>query len=289
MITRRTLRRTHLFRPDSELSQLYLYCLAIAAQRHGILVHAVVLMSTHEHLVVTDPRGRLPMFTRELHRMFALGVKVHRKWEGAVWDHERPSVVDLRTTDAIIEKMAYVMSNPVAAGLVRTAREWPGVRTLPEDLARRRFTAKLPKQFFDQTAGIWPQDVSLELVMPALPNMDASQIREAVAAELREQEERGRAAVQAKRWAFMGAQRVLKVSPYDRARSWEPLRGRNPHFAVGKGQSQAFFEAVRTLRAFRAAYRQALHSWRMGLREVCFPWGTWLMHVVHSARVAAPT
>lgn len=83
MVTRRTLRRTHLLRPDAAFNQLYRYCLAVLAARYGILVHAVVVMSTHEHLVLTDSRGQLPRFLQELHRLVALGVKVLRKWEGA--------------------------------------------------------------------------------------------------------------------------------------------------------------------------------------------------------------
>jgi hypothetical protein len=287
MITRRTLRRTHLLRPDTELSNLYLYCLGVAAQRHNIAVHAVVLMSTHEHLIVTDPRGRLPLFLRELHRMFALGVKELRKWEGAMWDHERPSVVHLCTPEAIVEKLAYVMANPVAAGLVRTANEWPGVRTLPNELGHRLLTARLPRQFFDPTKGIWPLRVTFELVLPVLPGMDAEALRAAVATELGEHEERARKSVRAKGFAFMGSARVLKASPYDRARSWEPLRSRNPHFAVGKGQREAFFEAVAVLRKFRDAYREALQRWRTGERDVHFPRGTWLMGALHSVNVAA--
>lgn len=98
MITRRTLRRTHLLRPDRELNNLFVYCLAVASQRFAIRVHAAVLMSTHEHLIVTDTRGQLPRFLQDFHRIFALGIKVLRKWEGAVWDHEKTSVVELRTT-----------------------------------------------------------------------------------------------------------------------------------------------------------------------------------------------
>ncbi|MCG8556200.1 MAG: transposase, partial [Proteobacteria bacterium] len=52
MVTRRTLRRTHLFRPDPELTELYRYCLAVSAQRHGIRLHAAILMSSHHHLVL---------------------------------------------------------------------------------------------------------------------------------------------------------------------------------------------------------------------------------------------
>jgi putative transposase len=79
--TRRTQRRTHPFRPDRRVTGLFTYLLAVIAKRHGVLVHGAVLMSTHEHLVVTDMRGCLPRFIAELHRMMALGVKVLRKWE----------------------------------------------------------------------------------------------------------------------------------------------------------------------------------------------------------------
>ena len=62
MVTRRTLRRHHLFRPDSAIRQLYLYPLAVSAREFGILVHGVTLMSTHEHLVFADPKRRCPDF-----------------------------------------------------------------------------------------------------------------------------------------------------------------------------------------------------------------------------------
>src|SRR5882672_3015353 len=86
MITRRTLRRTHLLRPDRALNDLFIYCLAVIAPRFEIQVHAAVVMSTHEHLIVSDPHGQLPRFLQEFHRLLALNIKVLRKWEGAVWD-----------------------------------------------------------------------------------------------------------------------------------------------------------------------------------------------------------
>jgi hypothetical protein len=101
-----------------------------------VRVHAITLMSTHEHLVVTDVRGRLPDFLRRLHRLVSLGTKVLRKWEGPTWDHERSSVVRLLTEQAILEKLAYVMANPVKAGLVHRAKDWPGLTVLAQELGR---------------------------------------------------------------------------------------------------------------------------------------------------------
>jgi hypothetical protein len=282
------LQRTHLFRPDAQLNQHYVYSLAVIAERHGILVHAAVLMSTHEHLVLTDSRGTLPLFLRELHRLFALGVKVLRKWEGAVWDHERPSVVELRTPEAILEKIGYVIANPVAAGLVRYAKDWPGVTTIPQQLGRATLRAKRPSFYFDEDNPLWPAEAEIALSMPRVGDMSEDEIRSAVANEVAEHEHQARADVQHKGWGFVGAERVGKASPYSRAKSWEPVRGRNPQFAVGKHQKEAFFDAVAALRAFRQAYRAALEQWKRGLRQVSFPVGTWSMRVMHAATVAAP-
>lgn len=281
MITRRCLRRTQLLRPDPHLNQLYLYCLALMARRHGIAVHAAVIMSNHEHLIVTDTRGTLPSFMRELHRLVALGVKVLRKWEGAVWDHERPSVVHLRTQQAVIEKLAYLMANPVQAGLVRRAKDWPGLRVLPHELGRACLRAKRPAQYFDQENQIWPADAELQLELPDLGELTPDEFRAAVASELHEQEDAATRELQAQKWTVRGAASVLKASPYVRAHSWEPIRSRNPTFAVGRLQKDAFFAAVGALRAFRRAYQEALARWRRGVRCHSFPLGTWLMRTLH--------
>ena len=63
LITRRVFARFFLFRPDPEMNQAFLYCLAVAAEKFGIIVHAACLMSTHLHLVITDVRGEHPRFT----------------------------------------------------------------------------------------------------------------------------------------------------------------------------------------------------------------------------------
>jgi hypothetical protein len=108
-----------------------------------------------------------------------------------------------------------------------------------------------------------------------------------VQAELEALERSARQTATATGRRFMDRNRLSTVSPYARATSWEPLRGRNPTFAVGRGQRAAFFHAVMELRAFRRAYRTALDAWRSGLRNVVFPVGTWLMASLHAARVAS--
>ena len=287
MITRRTLRRHHLFRPDSAIRQLYLYTLGVCAKQFGILVHAVTLMSTHEHLIVTDTQGRFPDFLRRLHRLVSLGTKVLRKWEGSTWDHEQTSVVRLLTDQALLEKLAYVMANPVQAGLVRHARDWPGITVLPQELGRRTWALGRPEVYFDASNPQWPDTVELSLTLPPIlqRSYHPHEVRAAVGEELERQERLAHTEVNKRGWRFLGANRVRRLSPYRRATSFELLRDRNPTFAVGRGERKAFFAAVAELRAFRHAYRQALERWRAGLRSVVFPQGTWCMCRVHGVVV----
>ena len=288
LIGRRTDRRHHLFRPDREVNQLFLYALAVSAKRFGVSMHVAVLMANHEHFAATDTRGVLPAFLQYLHRLVALGTKVLRGWEGAVWDHERPSVVDLLTPEAVIDKMAYSLANPVAAGLVRYARDWPGVSIQPNARGDRVLRVARPNFFFDPKNPQWPAEIELELTWPQML-LDAGytpeSIHSAVSAEVVNREATARKELQREGKHFVGADRVARSSPYRRATTAEPLRGLNPTFATGRGHKDAFLEAVSRLRAFRVAYRQALDRWRAGDRTALFPRGTWIMRVLHNACV----
>ncbi|WP_437821001.1 transposase [Sorangium sp. So ce1078] len=286
LLTRRILRRHFLLRPDAAINQLVVYALAVSARRYGVEVHALCAMSTHLHLVVTDVQGVLPHFLQFFHRIVALGTKVLRKWEGPVWDHEATSVVRLLTPAAVVEKIAYVLANPVAAGLVRRAREWPGVKVDVGELGRGVLHAARPSAYLDPENPQWVEKATLPLALPpAIEKENAESFRHQIAAELERQEARARAEVERQGLRFLGAERASKVSPYERATSSEGLRGRNPTFAVGRGQGDAWRTAAAAVRAFRASYRAALERWRAGVRSILFPVGTWWMRTFHGASV----
>ncbi|NOQ83758.1 MAG: hypothetical protein GQ551_07090 [Myxococcales bacterium] len=99
-LSRRTTRRHFLLHPDEarQMEQVYWYCLAHAAQLHGVLVHAACLMSTHCHEVITDVRGQYPKFLETLHRNLALCTKAYRGWPEEVFN--KRSSRDLCTTCA---------------------------------------------------------------------------------------------------------------------------------------------------------------------------------------------
>jgi putative transposase len=288
MITRRTLLRTFLLRPDPKVRQIYLYCLAVLAARFGVQVHALILMSTHEHLMITDTRGELPLFLREFHRTVALCIKALRRWDGPVWDHERASIVRLVTPESVIQTASYMMANPVSAGLVPRGRDWPGVSVTPEQLGRKRWSVDRPDVYFDRANSLqWPDAATLELSMPDNMSMSEDAFRAAVSEQLAQAEASAAADVRARGLAFLGRNRVSRCSPFKRAKSLIAKKPLNPTFAVGKGQRDALVNSLAVLRAFRCAYRSALADWRHGAREVLFPIGTWLMRHLHGAYVVS--
>ena len=286
-ITRRTLRRHLLLRPDAASNQLLVYLLAVSAHRYGLQVHALCAMSTHLHLVVTDVHGYLPRFLQFFHRLVALGIKVLRKWEGPVWDPEATSEVRLLTRAALVEKIAYTLANPVAAGLVWSAREWPGATVHVGDLGRGMLRARRPSFYLDQKSPQWPEEATLPLSLPpTLEQDDADGFRRDVAAELERLEAQARTEVRARGLRFLGAKRACEVSPYQRATSFEALRERNPTFAVGRNQGPAWHRAAAAVKAFRASYRAALERWCAGVRSALFPTATWWMRVFHGAEIS---
>lgn len=287
LISRRALRRHCLFAPDPRITQLFLFALGWCAKQFGVAVHAAILMSTHEHLVVTDVHGVLPIFLQMFHRLVALATKVVRKWDGAVWDHEPPSIVELLTPAAIIEKIAYILANPVAAGLVAHACDWPGMTTLIEQLAGGTLEADRPLFFFAATNPQWGERVSLTLTLPPMLEglFTPESFRDAVAAELEKLERQAHAEQREKGRAFAGSKRCKRISPYTRMTGHEPIRDRNPVLAAGRGQTAVRVAAIGVLRAFRTAHREALNRWRTGYRDVVFPTGTWLMSRLHGVAV----
>src|SRR5260370_29674575 len=127
LISRRFHNLTCRLRPCPQTNRIFLYCLAFAAERTGVLVHATCVMSNHHHIVVTDRHGVLPNFLRELHRLTAKAMNASQgQWEN-LWAAEPCNVVRLVTAEDIEDKIAYVAANPVAAGLVKQPEQWPGV------------------------------------------------------------------------------------------------------------------------------------------------------------------
>ncbi len=147
---------------------------------------------------------------------------------------------------------------------------------------------KRPDAYFDADNPQWPDEVELELPLPR-PVIDTYAKKEALErlrAELALQEEGAREEVREQDCVVRGADRVLAMSPFRWATSFEPLRSREPHLAAGHGQTSFRVAPIKALQAFRQAYRDAREAWARGVRKVVFPRGTWAMARYHAALVA---
>ena len=286
-LCRRSTRRHFLFNPDESrhIEQAYWYCLAHAANKHGILVHGACLMSTHAHEVVTDTRSQLSRFLQLFHVNFARCTKAIRGWPGEVLDKEETSGVHLRTPEAMIESLTYLIANPVEALAVRYARDWPGALTLPKDIGTRTIRVHRPDFYFRDSNPDYPDLIELSLHMPVELQCDygTELAQERIARRLREHEHQAWEEAKRTGRSFVGPRRVLKFPHSKRASSYEEFGALNPQFAVA-GDPAAAAEAVRELRLFNAQYDEALVAWTAGDRTAVFPEGTWWMSVFHGAR-----
>ena len=200
------------------------------------------------------------------------------RWEN-LWSSDKTSVVLLVSDDDVLEKMAYVIANPTAAGLVRSPREWPGVITTR--IGERR-SVDTPDVFFDPE-GTLPETVELEFARPPIyPQVEQAQLGRHLANAVERRVREAREAVARQGRKFLGA-KAVRQQPFDAVpKTTEPRRNPNPRIAAAYTPERV--QAIRNLLAFVRDYRAAWHAWRYGKREHVFPAGTYALRIY--ARVA---
>lgn len=284
LVTRRCAQRQFLLRPSPLTNQVFGYLLAVAARRFGVQLHAFCVLSNHFHLVVTDRQARLPAFEQYLDSLVARALNASLgRWE-SFWAPSSYSAVALPTPEAVVEKAAYVLANPVAAGLVPQGRDWPGLWSPPEQIDAGQVEVGRPEVFFRPQGGM-PETAELELVTP--PGFDSpAQFRDRLQEALEALEEQARESLAARGQGFLGRRRVLAQKPTGRPAGAEPKRTLSPRVASRDRWKRV--EALLRLAEFRVAYRKAWEALRKGLRDVLFPPGTYWLRVAHGVRCAVP-
>jgi REP element-mobilizing transposase RayT len=265
------------------VNETFLYVLAVAAERFGMLVHAFCVLSNHFHLVLTDPDAHLPQFEQYLNSLVARAVNASLgRWE-AFWAPSSYSAVALTSAEDVVAKMAYVLANPVAAGLVRHGEEWPGLWSRPETIGAAPLRVSRPKTFFSPT-GYMPEVAELQLTLP--PGfVDVDELRARVAEELATLEDKAARDLKTEGRAFLGAAKVLGQKPTARPGPGEPRRKLSPRVA-GRDRWKRI-EALSRLVEFLSSYREAWRARREGKKGFLFPAGTYLLRIAHGVPCAA--
>lgn len=273
----RTLHRRYLLKPDREIQEAVLYLLGHYAEKWGIEILAFSFMSNHYHAVLRDTRGLRPKFFADFNRTLAQVVNAKYGWSGAVFKELSPPVV-LHSAFAVVDKIAYTLANPVAAGAVRYPRDWPGLISRLVDMGVKRYRAKRPTYFFGKNTTL-PDDSSFALRMcPWLLEHYGSRkaAMTALKSRLHEHVDAARSGVQKKGWKFLGARRVMKLSPFKCAKSYEVFGKLTPHFAtIGLSKEEAIAVKRRFL-AWQVRYDDCRERFLRG-ESVIWPAGTWAM------------
>jgi REP element-mobilizing transposase RayT len=127
LVTTRCHQARFFLRPDRELNQAALEWLTRAQQRFSrVQILAVCVLSNHLHLVVRDQQGELASWASYFFGHFARAVNRIRKRRGTCFER-RYSAEPILDDEALIDRLVYVVTNPVMAGLCERANQWPGI------------------------------------------------------------------------------------------------------------------------------------------------------------------
>jgi len=281
MITRRMHGREFRLRPSKRVNAIVSYVVAVVAERTGVRLHAMVVMSNHWHVCLSDPEGRVCEFTRDCHALIARMVNAaHGEFE-SIWSREQTSHVACVMPEDLLARIAYTMANPVEAKLVAHGKNWPGVRVAWP--AKARMVAQ-PGGFFRSKGmgGTWPGAAALVMSRPpGFDELTDEQLAALLQGAIEEREEMFRRQAQREGKRFMGRRDVLAQSRHRRPETREERFLLSPRVACRNKWRRV--ERLAQERAWRVAYKAALERWRGGDRSALFPRGTYKMRLLHGA------
>jgi len=105
--------------------QLMLDLLDDSARRFGVAIHAYVLMGNHFHLLATPETAQgLSQMMQAVGRRYVRYFNATHKRSGTLWEGRYKSTL-IQTERYLLACMVYIDLNPVRAGMVAQARDYP--------------------------------------------------------------------------------------------------------------------------------------------------------------------
>ena len=120
------------------------------------ILHAAIVMPDHVHMLLTPTRDQagwpysLPEILKLIKGVSARSVNKLLGSSGPIWQEESFDHV-LRSDESFAEKLGYIRQNPVRAGLVKRAEEYPWLwvekeNQIQDQRQRQRTTVSAPHQ-----------------------------------------------------------------------------------------------------------------------------------------------
>jgi REP element-mobilizing transposase RayT len=122
-VTSRGNERREVFRDDEDRRE-FLRLLGRTVELFGWRVHAWVLMGNHYHLLAGTPEATLSRGMRQLNGDYAQHFNRRHGRDGHVFQGRYKAILVQRESH-LLEVARYVVRNPVRAGVVKSAGDWP--------------------------------------------------------------------------------------------------------------------------------------------------------------------
>jgi REP element-mobilizing transposase RayT len=281
LVTRRCSQRQFLLLPSKTVNRVFLYCLAVAAARFGMKIHAVCCLGNHYHIVLTDPKGNIARFSHLLNLLVGRALNCFYGRGESFFASSGPSYVRLVDHQDVLDKIVYTLTNPVAAGLVKKGEHWPGVHTSVNDFGKV-IVAEKPKIFF-APGGSLPESATFEVVQPAgYEHWERRRFVRTLSSAVERRESEIQERMRAEGRKFAGPRKVKQQSPFGMPASPRGFGKMCPRVACKDKWRR--IEVLGQLTAFLADYRVALAEYLAGKRRVEFPAGTYLMRLRHGVK-----
>jgi REP element-mobilizing transposase RayT len=122
-VTARGVNRCAVFADDVD-RVVFLRLLAESVERFAWRCHAFCLMGTHYHLLIETIRARLSVGLHRLNGLYAQRFNHRHDRTGHLFGSRFHAWL-VEDEDHLAAVTEYVLNNPVRAGLVETAQDWP--------------------------------------------------------------------------------------------------------------------------------------------------------------------
>ena len=122
-VTSRGDRREAIFLDDGD-RQSFLELLGQVCARFNWTIHAFCLMGNHYHLLLETPDGNLSLGMRQLNGVYTQNLNRRHGRVGHVFQGRFKAIL-VQKSAYLLELSRYVVLNPVRAGMVADAGDWP--------------------------------------------------------------------------------------------------------------------------------------------------------------------
>ncbi|MDA8020916.1 MAG: transposase [Thermoanaerobaculia bacterium] len=129
-VTVRTAHSRYLLRPSGALNRVFAGCLGRAHELHPVRLHAVVVMSTHFHLLLSPENSQqLASFMGHLNGNLSKKIGRLHDWSGSMFERRYQCIPVSDEPAAQQARLRYLLQHGCKEGLVLSPRDWPGIHS----------------------------------------------------------------------------------------------------------------------------------------------------------------